>query len=212
MSPHAQFRAVVFDFGGVLISPITEKVSELAARNGTTLPVLLSVLMGPHEPSLEHPWHRAERGEIPTADIQGLLGPWAEAAGLELRGDEVDTMLTPSTYELHHDLIARISTLKQAGYRTGLLTNSFAEFRPNLETVIDLALFDVIVDSSVVGSRKPEPSIYTHMTDGLGLPPDQILYLDDFHQNVVGAEREGWTVIHVTSQAQAIAALDELLS
>lgn len=81
MSSH-RYDAVVFGFGGVLISPITDRISEVASRHGVTMETLLSVLMGPPDISTEdHPWHRAERGEVAVAGFQQLVEPWAEDAG-----------------------------------------------------------------------------------------------------------------------------------
>jgi hypothetical protein len=55
MSSH-RYSAVVFDFGGVLISPITDRITEVAARHGVSMERLLHVLMGPPNISTrDHP-------------------------------------------------------------------------------------------------------------------------------------------------------------
>lgn len=207
-----RFDAVVFDFGGVLITPITNKVQRVAERAGTDVETMLAVLMGPRHESGNHPWHRAERGELRVAEIQALLTPYADAAGVHLVGDEVDVLLDAGTYSKNMVLIERVESLRAEGYRTGLLTNSFAEFRPTLARDLDLAQFDVFVDSSEVGSRKPEPSVYATTTARFGVDPSRIVYLDDFVQNIVGAQREGWHTIHVTSPELARQELDNLLT
>jgi epoxide hydrolase-like predicted phosphatase len=206
-----RFGAVLFDFGGVLITPITDKVQRVAERAGVTMHQMLEVLMGTHDSTHHHPWHRAERGEIAVAEIQGLLGPYSEAAGIPMIGDEVEILLAPATYSKHQSLVDRIATLKGQGLMVGLLTNSFREFRPQLGKELDLDQFDVIVDSSEVGSRKPEPEVYRAATRLFGLEPAEIIYLDDFIQNVEGARREGWEVIHVLSEGQALAELNWLV-
>lgn len=207
-----RFDAVVFDFGGVLITPITNKIQRVAERVGVDVETMLAVLMGPRHESGDHPWHRAERGELRVAEIQALLAPYAEQAGVQLVGDEVDVLLDAGTYSKNMVLVERVESLRAEGYRTGLLTNSFAEFRPTLARDLDLTQFDVFVDSSEVGSRKPEPSVYATTTARFGVDPSRIVYLDDFVQNVIGAQREGWHTIHVTSPELARAELDALLS
>ena len=77
--------------------------------------------------------------------------------------------------------------------------------------ILDLDAFDVIVDSSEVGARKPEPEIYRTATAAFGVAPAEIVYLDDFIQNVEGARREGWEVIHVRSEVQALDELNALV-
>ncbi len=204
-----RLRAVVFDFGGVLISPITEKIALLAEQRGTTMRELLAVLMGPEPSTEDHPWHRCERGEIAVADIQAHLAPYAAAAGIELRGDEIATLLDP-TYAVVDEMIERVRQLRERGVRTALLTNTFAEFRPKMQEDIPFPLFDAVIESFAVRSRKPERSIYEATAELLGVDHDEIVYLDDFAQNLAPAVELGWTVVHVTSPAQALAELDAL--
>ena len=199
--------AIVFDFGGVLITPITNQLADVASWHGVPMLDMLQVLLGPREEStVDHPWHRAERGEIPTAAMQELVVPWAEAAGISLRGDEYERLLR-GDYFIIEEMVDLIRDLRADGHRIGLLTNSFAEFQPTLRKQLDFNLFDVFVDSSDVGFRKPEPEIYRIVTGRLGVPPEQIIYLDDFHANIEGAQAAGWHTLHVTDP---IAAIDDL--
>jgi epoxide hydrolase-like predicted phosphatase len=205
-------RAVVFDFGGVLITPITTLLAEVAGWHDVSMVEMLDVLMGPRETSTaDHPWHRAERGELTTAAMQAEVVPFAEAAGLTLRGDEYERVLS-GEFTVQRAVVERIVRLREDGFRTGLLTNSFVEFRPHLEAHVDFALFDVVVDSSEVGHRKPEPPIYELTTRLLGVSPGEILYLDDFAANLVGAQAAGWRTIHVTDVEVALAELDRVLT
>jgi len=199
--------AVVFDFGGVIISPITDHIARIAARHGVTLPQLFGVLLGPHDRSTEdHPWHRAERGELAVAEIMAHLGPWATAAGMTLDGDEIDVILQ-AEFHIRDAVVDAIAALHAAGYRTGLLTNSFKEFRPFLEERIDFEVFDVVVDSSEVGLRKPDPAIYELTTGRLGCTPAEVLYVDDFIGNIEGAQLAGWKAVHVTGERSVLDAI-----
>ena len=201
----------MFDFGGVLISPITDRISEVAARHGVSMEKLLGVLMGPPDISTrDHPWHRAERGEIAVDGFQQLVQPWAAAAGIVLTGDEFNIILD-GVFTVHDDIVNRIVELRSEGITTALLTNSFKEFRAHLEDHVDFGIFDLVVDSSEVGHRKPEPEIYELTTERLGIAPERILYLDDFLANVSGARAAGWDAIHVTGPQQALLALSEAL-
>jgi len=201
------YSAVVFDFGGVLITPITDRINEIAVRHGVTMQELLHVLMGPPDVSTDdHPWHRAERDEIAVAGFQELVQPWASEVGIVLAGDEFEIILD-GVFKVHDEIVDRIVALRSEGITTALLTNSFKEFRSHLERHVDFAIFDLVIDSSEVGCRKPEPAIYELTTERLGVEPNRILYLDDFLANVVGARKAGWEAIHVTSPQQALDAL-----
>jgi putative hydrolase of the HAD superfamily len=210
MASGVRIRAVVFDFGGVLITPVTNQVGTLAGRHGTSLEEMLGIVLGPRE-SGEHPWHRAERGELTVAEIQDLLGPFAADLGLALHGDEMDVVLAPAGFSIITPMVERLARLRGEGIRAGLLTNTFREFRPTLEKVIDLSLFDCVIESYAVGARKPEPAIYEATAAALGVEHDEIAYLDDFDQNLAPAAALGWTTIHVTDPVVALAELDRIL-
>ncbi len=210
----AGVRAVVFDFGGVLITPITNQLAEVAGFHGVDVGVMKELLLGPRESTPDHPWHRAERGEIATESIQAGLAPWADATGVDLVGDEIDRVLAPGGYSLvepMHDLVDR---LPRAGIRVGLLTNTFAEFRPTMARDVRFERFDVVVESFAVGARKPELGIYEAAAAQLAahsIGPREILYLDDFDQNLEPAAGLGWQTMHVVDAARAAAILDASL-
>jgi putative hydrolase of the HAD superfamily len=206
-----EFEAVVFDFGGVLITTISNQIGAIARARGVAPTLMHEVLLGPRASGTDHPWHRAERGEIPTADIQGLLDPWAQGLGVQLRGDEIEALLAPGGYSVVDEMLDRIRSLRADGYLTGLLTNTFAEFRATMERDIDFALFDVIVESFAVGSRKPEFAIYETTAERLGVDHRAIVYLDDFDQNLEPPAELGWTTIRVGDPSDALRELDNLL-
>ena len=212
MASQPPISAVVFDFGGVLITPITQLLGEIAGWHGIAMVDMLDVLMGPRDISTpDHPWHRAERGELRTADMQDEVVPFADAAGLTLRGDEYERLLC-GVFEVHDEVVDRIVQLRREGYRTGLVTNSFKEFRDHLEAHVDFSIFDAVIDSSEVGCRKPEPEIYEVATRLVGRPAGEILYLDDFAANLVGAQTAGWRTIHVTGRDHVVPDLDAALA
>lgn len=208
---HREFAAVVFDFGGVLITTIANQIGAIAGARGVEPAVMHEILLGPRVSGPDHPWHRAERGEIATAEIQALLGPWAAEFDVTLRGDEIEALLAPGGYTVIDAMLDRIRQLRSEGYLTGLLTNTFAEFRPTMERDIDFALFDVIVESFAVGARKPEFAIYEATAERLGVDHDAIVYLDDFDQNLEPPRALGWTTIRVGEPHDALRELDTLL-
>jgi epoxide hydrolase-like predicted phosphatase len=204
-------EAVVFDFGGVVITPITRTIGRLADTLGCPAADLVAVLMGPAFESTDHPWHRYERGEITQADLQPLVAPYAEAAGLGLAGDEYDRLLAPGQYEVNQVVLETVAHLRERGVLTALLTNSVREFRPTLEQICPPVLFDAYIDSSEVGVRKPEPEIFALTLRSLGVTPEAAVFLDDFEGNIRGAESAGLRTIWVRDVADALAELDRLV-
>ena len=67
-----------------------------------------------------------------------------------------------------------------------------------------MALFDLVVESSVEGVRKPEPRAYELVLERLGVEAEAVLYLDDLGINLKPAAAMGMTTIKVVSEAQAL--------
>ena len=90
----------------------------------------------------------------------------------------------------------------------GCITNNVArdDSRPSAITNLD-ELFDVVVESAKVGMRKPDPRIYTHTCDLLGVAPEHCVFLDDFGVNLKAARVLGMTTIKVD---ETLSGLDEL--
>ncbi|CAB4820483.1 unannotated protein [freshwater metagenome] len=208
--PKSLITAVVFDFGGVLITSITNQLSKIAQRHSADVPTMLAVMLGPHD-SGDHPWHRAERGEIEVADIQSALQPWAAEHNISLHGDEIEALMTPGQYTVIQPMLDKVGELKRRGFTTGLLTNTFAEFRPTMEQDLRFEDFTAVIESFAVGARKPEPAIYQATADLLGVSHQEILYLDDFPQNIHMAQSFGWSTIHVSDPLVAISEIDLFL-
>ena len=130
---------------------------------------------------------------------------------MTLRGDEIDALLSAGGYTTVPEMNAKVAQLKRAGFITGLLTNTFAEFRPTMERDLHFPDFSQVVESFAVGSRKPEPPIYEAMCELLGVEHREILYLDDFAQNIATAQSFGWSTIHVTDPVADVVRIDDFL-
>src|ERR1700749_3505561 len=116
-------------------------------------------------------------------------------------------MFAASTSEPAMDDMIR--TVRGAGYRTGLSSNSWgsAEY-PRADFP---GLFDAVVISGECGMRKPERAIFLHAAKSLGLEPEQCVFIDDIEANVAAAAACGMTGVHHTEAAQTAAALRDLL-
>ena len=209
--PKPSVSAVVFDFGGVLITSITNQLSKIAQHHSTDVPTMLAIMLGPHE-SGHHPWHRAERGELAVAEIQAELAPWAAEHNIVLRGDEIEALMSPGQYTVIQPMLDKVAELKRRGFKTGLLTNTFAEFRPTMQQDLRFGDFTAVVESFAVGSRKPEPDIYQATANMLGVSHEEILYLDDFPQNIEMAQSFGWSTIQVSDPLRAIPDIELFLN
>jgi len=117
---------------------------------------------------------------------------------------------------VHDVVIERIRRLRVEGFRTGLVTNNVKEASSQWRELVPVhELFEVIVDSSEVGMRKPNPAIFLHALELLGgVAPERSVFLDDAAGNVTGARAAGLHAILVDAAdpKPALAELDALLA
>src|ERR1039457_6366404 len=89
-----------------------------------------------------------------------------------------------------------VRQVREAGYKTALLTNISREGEAIFTKLFPVdELFDVVVDSSKVGMRKPDPEIYRLTCSRLGVAPERCLFIDDLLCNVEAAEALGMVTI-----------------
>ena len=211
------FDAVVFDYGGVMITSITNKFIPLAERAETSVEVIREIVMGPLHVSTNHPWHRAERGEIALGQIQKELEPYADKYSVNLYGDEIETVYSntksglTTPYTIIEPMVQKAIEVQKRGFSIALLTNLFTEFYPTVKKELEEVKFDAWVASSEEGTRKPEAKIYEITEELLQISGEKILFLDDFEPNLIAAEKAGWSVIKVTNPLDAIKDLDDKL-
>ena len=100
---------------------------------------------------------------------------------------------------LRAEMVDLMTDVKVAGLRLGALTNDMTAFHgPGwVERQEHLKLFDVIVDASLTGVMKPDPRAFGQGAGALGLPADQIVFLDDMPWNVEAAGQAGMTAVRV---------------
>ena len=84
-----------------------------------------------------------------------------------------------------------------AHYKVGLLTNIMPGIVEQLISSgkLPTIAYDAVIDSSQVGSIKPEDNIYKLAEEKAGVPAEQILFVDDSRTNLMAAERRGWKVL-----------------
>jgi len=206
------FDAVLFDFNGVVTSSPFALIGTLGEKIGMAPEAVLEFMMGPYHEDTDHAWHRVERGEITIVEYGADLYARAEAAGLDLDFSSLRDLM--GRLEIHEVIVHRIRTLRNEGYRTAVVTNNVREISKQWRELVPVEeLFDVIVDSSEVGMRKPNPAIYLHALVELGdIAPDRAVFLDDAPGNVDGARRAGLHAILVDDPADAVTELDALLA
>jgi putative hydrolase of the HAD superfamily len=203
--------AVVFDLGGVLTESPMHAFAAYEAEAG--LPDGLIRQLNSTDPHT-NAWARFERNELDAAGFAAAFEAEAEAAGHRLDARRV---LEALRGELRPSMVAAVRRLREAGLPLGMVSNNVSPMERTgpLSEVLDL--FDVVVESSVEGIRKPEPEIYrrtlARLSEAVGrtIEPSDCAYLDDLGINLKPARALGFATIKVVEPADALAELSSLV-
>lgn len=192
--------AVIFDFGGVMTSSPFEAFARYEAEQG--LPDGLIRRVNATNPD-DNAWAKLERSEIDVAGFDALFLAEATALGHPVPGSAILPLLSG---DLRPGMVAALKACRLR-FRVGCITNNISGDRDPVTAagVHDvLGLFEIVIESSKVGLRKPDPRIYRLMCEQLGVEPAHCVYLDDLGINCKPAAALGMTAIKVTSEAQAL--------
>jgi epoxide hydrolase-like predicted phosphatase len=173
-------KAVIFDFGGVLmrtVNPLPRH--ELEQRFGQPL----------FESSL---WDDVRLGHISDAEFWADVG---RRLGLDTEATAEFRRAFRAGDRLDEELVAFIRHLRGEGYRTALLSNAPDNLPQIVEQMGIANAFDVVVISSCEGLMKPDPAIYQLTLERLGVAAEEAVFVDDFRENVAAARQVG---LHAT--------------
>lgn len=182
--------AVVFDYGGVLTTPVRDAIASWVERERIDSDSFSSVLKRwlSRDALPGTPIHRLEMGQLSIAEFDALLaaelttvdGTTVDQVGL-LAGLFAGMRVDPA-------MVGLAEELRGLGVKVGMLSNSWGNTYPR--QLLDW-LFDLVVISGEVGLRKPDAAIYELVLAELSLPAERVLFIDDAEANVEGARAVG---------------------
>ena len=203
-------RAILWDFGGVFTTSPFEAFARFEAANGLPKDFIRSI--NSTDPDT-NAWARFESSEIDVDEFDDAFRLEAEARGHIVRGKDVLELLSGD----FRPRMAAVLAECRRHYRVGCITNNMKKAGDGPAMAQDddkarraqevMAMFEVVVESSVEGVRKPNPRIYEIACERLDVKPSETVFLDDLGINLKPARAMGMTTIKVVTEAQAI---DEL--
>jgi putative hydrolase of the HAD superfamily len=206
-------RAVLWDFGGVILSSPFEAFRSYEQEAG--LPEDFIRRLNARNPDT-NAWAKMERSEVPLQDFVTLF----EAEALE-QGHKIDgwRVLRSISGDIRPQMVEALRRCK-AEFRVACITNNMKHGDgPGMARTPDKAkavaevmtLFEHVFESSRLGWRKPDPRIYRHACDLLGVEPEHCIYLDDLGINLKPARAMGMRTIKVGDPDVAIAELEAMV-
>jgi putative hydrolase of the HAD superfamily len=197
-------RAALFDFGGVISTSPFDGFATYERRNG--LPENFLRTLNSTNPD-DNAWARQERNELSFDDFCVAYEAEALVLGHTIDAREVLACLSGA---LRPEMLEAIRRCHER-LRTGLITNNIASMTDdpanNMMTMVD-GLFDVVIESSKTGLRKPDPRIYEMACEMLQVDASEIVFLDDLGINLKPAAAMGMTTIKVVDAAKALEELE----
>lgn len=196
--------AALFDFGGVILSSPFEAFARYEEERG--LPTGFLRQVNATDPDT-NAWARLERSELDLDGFAAAFESESSALGHAVSGHEVLTLLSGEVRPAMVEAVRRCSER----LKTGLLTNNIVGMSgdPAIDEIV--ALFDTVVESSVVGVRKPDPAFYEIACERLAIEPGDAVFLDDLGINLKPARAMGMATIKVGDPDVAIAELETMV-
>ena len=205
-------EAVISDFGGVLTSPLLDSFVAFQDSSGISIEEL-GAAMGAL-------WRKL--GANPLFELE--TGRMAEARFLELLSSQLTSQLGREValqgfgeryFEHLHpneQMIGYMRDLRARGYKLAICTNNVREWEQLWRAKLPVdEIFEVVVDSAFVGTRKPERRIYEMTLERLGVSPEAALLIDDIELNCDAARELGIEAIWFQSNDQTIAEIEARL-
>jgi putative hydrolase of the HAD superfamily len=210
---NTSIQAVLWDFGGVILTSPFEAFNRYEAELGLPRDFIRRV----NAVNADHnAWARMERAEIDLDRFAELFEAEARALGGALSGRTVIGLLSG---QVRPEMVEALQRVRRH-YRIACITNNMPtghgpSMTRSAETAAQVAeimtLFEHVVESSKLNMRKPDPRIYRHACELLGVAPEACVYLDDLGINLKPARALGMATIKVDSAAQALGELEALL-
>ncbi|MFK7913751.1 MAG: HAD-IA family hydrolase [Pseudomonadales bacterium] len=212
MTVSADIDAVLWDFGGVLTSSPFDAFGRYEQEHG--LPKDFIRTINATNPQT-NAWAQFESSQVDAQAFDSLFLAESTAAGHAVPGAEVLALLSG---DLRPRVIAALQACKEH-FRVACITNNvksgkgsgMARSENKAARIAEvMALFDLVVESSIEGVRKPEPGIYQIACERLGIDPARTIFLDDLGINLKPARAMGMQTIKVISEQQALEDLSAL--
>jgi putative hydrolase of the HAD superfamily len=201
--------AVLWDFGGVILSSPFEAFNRYEAEIGLPKDFIRGLNARNGDTNA---WAKMERSEVSLEGFVELFEEEARQQGHKLDGWRI---LQSLSGDIRPQMVEALRRCSRA-FRVACITNNMKHGEgPGMARSADKAkavaeimtLFEHVVESSKLGLRKPDPRIYQHACDLLGVRPDDCVYLDDLGINLKPARALGMRTIKVGDPDVAI---DEL--
>jgi putative hydrolase of the HAD superfamily len=195
-------KGLLLDWGGVMTGNLFGSFAAFCSQEGLDPQALAIAFRG--DTGARELLVGFEEGRVAEERFEAGLGA---LLGLSSHQGLIDRLF--AAVQPEESMVQAVRFARQAGVRTGLVSNSWGTSRYPRDLLAEL--FVGVVISGEVGLRKPTPRIYELGAEAIELPPSDCVFVDDLPFNLPPAEELGMAVIHHTEPQVTIEALQRLL-
>lgn len=207
-----RITTLVVDYGGVLTNPLGETYQLFASRVGIPLETIVTAFMAATERHGATPMADLETGAITEAEMVGRITAEMPPGTGDILGGRPFGELWFLGRHANEELVDFLRAVRAAGFRVALLTNNVREWSARWRATLPVdELFDVVVDSSEEGVRKPDAEIYHRLLARLGADAEECVFLDDTEENLTAARELGMHAVLFSTTGQAVKDVGGLL-
>ncbi len=209
-------RGILFDSGDTLMGPIGGEwlpgpvFRRMVAERSELMP-RWELLEEAHQQAFANLLqnHLLQTEEEECERYQGycedlLLGLGVPGPVDQLAREIAEEMIAHPAVELFPDVISALERFAAAGLKLGVISNGWPSLDRQLRMLGVRDFFDVLTISAHVGSRKPDAAIFKAALEGMDLPAEHVLLVDDALENVVAAEKLGMQGVVVTREGAPV--------
>jgi len=200
----AVFEAVLFDFGGVLSTSPFDAFQRHERERGLPDGFIRTMNATNHH---DNAWARLERNDVDFDQFCVEFEAEAAAAGGTV---DARALFASLSGEMRPDMLEAVRRCHEH-FKTGLLTNNFVTPETTARHLEVTDLFDVVIQSAVVGVRKPDPQFYLLACRELAIEPTAAVFLDDLGMNLKPARALGMRTIKVDDPTDALIELEAII-
>jgi putative hydrolase of the HAD superfamily len=201
--------ALIVDFGGVLTTPLQDAMVRFADELGLELQHIVRASLGVYTGAEDDLVVDFETGRITDEEFAtAFAARLSEISGKEISPDRLVQRIF-SGLEIEEDMMTAVERARAAGFKTGLLSNSWGMGLYPRERID--RLFDSVVISGEVGMRKPDAEIFHLASDKLAISPDRSVFVDDHPGHLKAAVELGMTTVLHRTPPETIDQLEALL-
>ena len=207
-------KAVLWDFGGVVTSSPFEAFNRYEQANDIPLDFIRTTNATNPDTNA---WAQFESSQISVSEFDSTFARETRSRGHEIPGTKVLELLSG---DLRPEMVEALTRISKK-YKTACLTNNMKTGEgPSMQGSAEraepinevMAIFDVIIESSVIGYRKPNPKFYLLACEQLNIDPSEAVFLDDLGVNLKPARELGMTTIKVVDVAATLEELESILA